>query len=85
MENHMCFLFRYSMYAMHKTTFFIIKLWYISEILSFKVTNVTIASFRDVRLGSGKSFIVCIVLAEGTKIRLVLVREIQESLVFDLS
>ena len=62
---------------MHKTTFFIIKLWCIIEILSFKVTSV---SFRDIRLGSGKSFIV---LVEGTKTRLVLRREIQESLVFD--
>ena len=30
-----------------------------------------------------ENFIVCVVLAEGTKTRLVLGREIQESLIFD--
>ena len=47
--------------------------------------NVTSASFRDVRLGSRKSFIVRILLAEGTKTRLVLGREIQEGLLLYFS
>ena len=59
-----------------KNHIFIIKLWcIIIEILSCKVTSVSI---RDVRSGSGKGFIVHIVLEEGTKTRLVL----QESPVF---
>ena len=66
---------------MHKTTFFIIKLWCIIEMLSSKLQNVTSTSFHDVRSGSRKSFIIRIVLAEGTKTCLVLGREIQESLV----
>ena len=45
----------------------------IMVILSCKVSS---ESIRDVRSGSGKSFIVCIVLAEGTK---TLRRKIQES------
>ena len=68
---------------MHITTFFIIKLRCIIEILNCKVKNVTSVSIRDIRSGYGKSFIVHIVLAEGIKTRLVLDREIQESLIFD--
>ena len=64
---------------MHKTTFFIIKLWCIIEILSYKVTSVSI---RDVKSGATKSFIVHTVLAEGTKTRLVLYRDTKR-LIFD--
>ena len=41
-------------HAMHKTAFFIIKLWCIIEIL--KLQNVTSVRIHDVRLGSGKKF-----------------------------
>ena len=55
-------------HAMHKTTFYIIKLLCIK---AAKLQNVTSVSICDVRSGSGKSFIVRIVLEEGTKTRLV--------------
>ena len=81
MANHMCFLLVRCVYLIMQCTkpHFIIKLWCIIEILSCKVTSVSI---RDIRSGSGKGFIVRIVLEEGTKTRLVLGREIQESPVF---
>ena len=69
-------------HAMHKTTFYIIKLWCIIEIISWKVTKPHLRKYTYVRSGSGKSFIVRIILEEGTKTRLDLGREIQESPIF---
>ena len=70
MENHMCFL--------------LVMFWCIIEILSCEVTKRHFCKFHDVRSGSGKALLyVRIVLTEGTKTRLVLHREIQESLIFD--
>ena len=47
-----------------------------------ELQNITSVSIRDVRSGSRIGFIVHIILEEGTKSRLVLGREIQESPIF---
>ena len=55
---HIIVLIRLFDHAMHKTPLLIIRLCLIFEILSRKVTSI---SLHDVRSGTGRSFIHCVI------------------------